>query len=277
MNKLTEEEKIYKETFEKMVNFVRSLGLDVNTNTKARGHQGFFLKNRIDISSNICFKRKIEVLIHEFTHYIHYQIDPSITKSHGSLSILFPNSDVERIESELFRITKFIDQNKALHTLYTQREKTLDEIKEISNEIKIEYPDFKRSAPFKKIEKEIKKTDAKYLLKYDRVKVKTMFLGKTNDYSIKTIDDDFPQFGPNTKNYIILKSKQRLLKRISSRINRLNSYYKRPTELFARFVEALFVDTAKVSELAPHAYLVFCSELSKNRYLELADMINNFF
>ena len=277
MNKLTEEEKIYKETFEKMVNFVRSLGLDVNTNTKARGHQGFFLKNRIDISSNICFKRKIEVLIHEFTHYIHYQIDPSITKSHGSLSILFPNSDVERIESELFRVTKFIDQNKALHTLYTQREKTLDEIKEISNEIKIEYPDFKRSAPFKKIEKEIKKTDAKYLLKYDRVKVKTMFLGKTNVYSIKTIDEDFPQFGSNTKNYIILKSKQRLLKRISSRINRLNSYYKRPTELFARFVEALFVDTAKVSELAPHAYLVFCSELSKNRYLELADMINNFF
>ena len=277
MKQLGEEDKKYKLTFEKMVNFVRSIGLEVNTNTKARGHQGFFLKNRIDISSNIDYKRKIEVLIHEFTHYVHYKIDPSVVKSHGSLAILFPDSDIDRVEAELMRVTKFVDRNRALHTLYVQRENTLDEIKKLSSEIKMEYPDFKRSSPYKPIEKEIKKTDAKYLLKYDRVKVKIMFLGATKDYSVQTIDTDFPKFDYCTKTYIVLKSKQRLLKRISGRINRLSSYYKRPTELFARFVEALFVDTAKVSELAPHAYLVFCSELSKNRYLHLADLINNFF
>ena len=68
-----------------------------------------------------------------------------------------------------------------------------------------------------------------------------------------------------------------MLKRVSSRINRLNNYYKRPTELFARFVEALFVDTNKVTQIAPYAYLVFCKELTNDRFLELAEFINKFF
>ena len=36
-----------------LINYFESLGLCVNTTTKARGHQGFFLKDRIDISKNI--------------------------------------------------------------------------------------------------------------------------------------------------------------------------------------------------------------------------------
>lgn len=104
-----------------------------------------------------------------------------------------------------------------------------------------------------------------------------MFLGKTNNYSIETIDSDFPQLSTPVRDYIRLKSAQRNLKRISSRLTKLNSYYKRPSELFARFVEALFADTNKVTELAPYTYLVFCKELANNRYLELADFINNFF
>ena len=43
----------YEKIFTEMVVYIRSLGLTVNTTTKARGHQGFFLKNRIDISANI--------------------------------------------------------------------------------------------------------------------------------------------------------------------------------------------------------------------------------
>ncbi len=274
---LTEKEREYKQIFSEMVVFLRSLGLVVHTNTKARGHQGFFLKNRIDISNNICFKRKIEVLIHEFTHYIHYKIDSQIGKTHGNLEILFPNADIKRIENELFSVTKAFDNNKSTSLLQNQRSKVIEEIKELDRQIKSYYPDFKRSYPYKPFERTIKKTDAKYLLKYDRVKVKTVFLGQTKLYTIKTIDEDFPSLDIQTKNYIRLKSKQRALKRISSRINRINSYYKRPTELFARFVEALFIDTEKVSQIAPHSYLVFCSELSKNKYLELADFINKFF
>ena len=267
----------YKQKFLQMAEFVRNLGITVNTNTRARGHQGFFLKNRIDISTDITFERKIEVLIHEFTHYIHYKIDASVHKTGGSLEILFPNSDLKVIEQELFEVTKFVDKNKSLNILNSHRNKILTEIKLLDNKIKSLYPDFKRSSRYSKFEKEIKKTDAKYLLKYDRVKVKTMFLRNTKLYTISSLDDDFPELDEQTRNYIKLKSKQRTLSRISSRIRRLKKYYKRPAELFARFVEALFIDTAAVASLAPVSYDIFCKELANNRYFELADLINNFF
>lgn len=271
----TEQE--YKLIFDEMVEFVRSLGLVVNTNTRARGHQGFFLKNRIDISTTINYQRKIEVLIHEFTHYVHAKIDTQVSRTHGTLEILFPDADLEKISEEMFAVTRFIDQNRGYRMLLQKKEAVSAEIKSLTKTIKEIYPDFKRSEPYKKIEKDIKKTDAKYLLKYDRVCVKTMFSTKTRNYCITGIDKDFPEFNEVQKTYLILKSKQRILKRISGRINRLNNYYKRPTELFARFVEALFVNTNKVSEIAPYAYLVFCKELAQNRYLELADFINKFF
>lgn len=270
-------EKDYEITFKAMVDFLLSLGLIVNTKTKARGHQGFFLKNRIDISSQIPYKRKIEVLIHEFTHYIHSQIDSTVGKSNGSLSLLFPNSNLEIIENELLKVTKLVDQNKAYKILEDKRNETINEIKKLAKLIKEEYPDFKRSYPHKKIEKEIKKTDAKYLLKYDRVQVKGLIWNKVKEYSISTIDNNFPQFSNSIKNYIVIKSKQRLLKRIAARINRLNNYYKRPTELFARFMEALFIDTQKVTEIAPYTYNIFCKQLSNNKYGKLADFINKFF
>lgn len=270
-------EKDLEQTFARMTDFVRSLGLCVNTKTKARGHQGFFLQNRIDISSNLTDKRKIEVLIHEFTHYIHSKIDSSVLKNHGTLETLFPNADIKTIEEELIKVTRFVDTNKSYKLLTERREQTLDEIKSIGNIIKQDYPDFKRSYPYQKFERIIKKTDAKYLLKYDLVQVKVMFLTKPKIYSVKTVDSDFPQLDEQVRNYIKLKAKQRTLRKISSRINRLDKYYTRPTELFARFVEALFVDTNAVSEIAPYTYLVFCKELTNNRYLELADFINNFF
>lgn len=267
----------YETVFNKMVEYVRSLGVTVNTTTKARGHQGFFLQNRIDISANIAAARKIEVLIHEFTHYIHSKIDTNITKNHGQLEKLFPDADIPRLELELLAVTKCFDKNKGYKLLQSKRTAIMSEIKDISQQLKTQHPDFKRSEPYKKFEKIIRKTDAKYLLKYDRVKVKNAFFGGTKDYSISTLDTDFPQFEKDIINYILLKSKQRMLKRLSSRINRLNNYYKRPSELFARFVEALFVDTNKVTQIAPYAYLVFCKELTNNRYLELAEFINKFF
>ena len=267
----------YETIFDNMVSFISNLGISVHTNTKARGHQGFFLKGRIDISSKLTPRRKIEVLIHEFTHMIHHKIDPTISKKHGNLESLFPNSDLNKIEQELLFVTRFVDNNKSLATLYLHKGKVLKEIKELSEKIKIVYPDFKRSYSHKALEKRINNCDAKYLLKYDRVKVKTLLSFTTKIYTIESMEIDFPELNEYELYYIKLKSKQRALKRISSRINRLEKYYKRPSELFARFVEALFIDTQKVSELAPHAYLVFCKELAQNRYYELADLINNFF
>lgn len=265
------------DVFTNMVNFARDLGIEVNTNTKARGHQGFFVQNRIDISSKLPIDRKIEVFIHEFTHYIHYKLDKNINKTHGSLEQLFPNADINKIETELLEVTRFIDKNNAYKILSSKKNDLCNNIKNLTSQIKEIYPDFKRSEPYKPIEKVIKKTDAKYLLKYDNVCVKTMFLNKTKNYSISTIDVDFPHFKEEVKLYIQLKSQQRIQKRISSRITRLNNYYKRPSELFARFVEALFVDTNKVTQIAPYTYLAFCKQLTLNKYGKLADFINKFF
>ena len=190
----TDKEQEYCLTFNAMTEFLRSLGLTVKTNTKARGHQGFFLKNRIDISASIPYKRKIEVLIHEFTHYIHAKIDPEVFKNHGTLESLFPGADIKKIQTEMLAVTRFVDTNKSFNILNARRNEILEQIKQTDKKIKSIYPDFKRSYAYPKFEKIIKKTDAKYLLKYDKVRVKTMFTGKTKDYSIKTVEEDFPQF-----------------------------------------------------------------------------------
>lgn len=272
-----QENRDYSKIFQEMVLFLKNLGLAVHTNTKARGHQGFFLKDRIDISINLPDKRKIEVLIHEFTHFVHYQIDGDVFKNHGSLDVLFPNSDIKIIEEELYNVTRFVDTNKSFNLLEEQRIKVLEQIKSLDKKIKVRYPDFRRSYDYPIFTKTINKCDAKYLLKYDRVQVKTMFFGGNKIYSVQNIDSDFPNLDEYVKDYIRIKAQQRKLKRISSRLNKLERYYRRPTELFARFVEGLFIDTSKVAEIAPYTYLVFCKELSQNRYFILADFINKFF
>lgn len=272
-----QDDRDYLKIFQDMVLFLKDLGLTVHTNTKARGHQGFFLKDRIDISFNLTEKRKIEVLIHEFTHFIHYQIDKEVFKNHGTLDLLFPNSDLKLIEDELYKVTRYVDTNKSFKLLEEQRRKVMDQIKTLDSSIKVSYPDFRRSYDYPIFTKIINKSDAKYLLKYDRVQVKTMFFGGNKIYSIQNIDVDFPNLDDNIRDYVRLKAYQRKLKRISSRLNKLEKYYRRPTELFARFVEGLFIDTNKVAEIAPYTYLVFCNELAKNRYLYLADFINKFF
>ena len=64
-----------------------------------------------------------------------------------------------------------------------------------------------------------------------------------------------------------LKSKQRKRARITSRISKLNKYYSKPTELFARFIEGLYLDTNVVKELAPQSYARFV-KLYSNGYYE---------
>ena len=67
-----------------LIRYFESLGLKVNTTTKARGHLGFFMKNRIDISKNVPKNRVVPTLLHEFAHYIHYGIEPDIAKNGGT-------------------------------------------------------------------------------------------------------------------------------------------------------------------------------------------------
>ena len=70
-------------------------------------------------------------------------------------------------------------------------------------------------------------------------------------YSINSIEVDFPSVTAEQRLYIQLKSKQRALARINSRIAKLNRYYNRPAELFARFAELYFLEHEKAKETAP--------------------------
>ena len=81
--------------------------------------------------------------------------------------------------------------------------------------------------------------------------------------SIDNIEKDFPGMPKAFIAYIRLKSYQRKQTRVSSRINKLKKYYQKPTELFARFIEGLYLDKEWVEALAPKV-----SDIFKSKYLQ---------
>lgn len=256
-----------------LIKYFKSLGLEVHTSTKARGHQGFYLKKRIDISKNIPDERIIPTLLHEFAHYIHSQIEPFMEKTGGTLEILFRDKDVSIYEKELIEVTHFVDIHSKCEKLLEHKNLIKSKILEYEQIIKSKYPKFMRSKKFKEFDKYIKKSKAKYLLKYDRVKLVTgTFFKKVEIYSIDNIEQDFCDMPKEFAAYIRLKSMQKRQSRISARINKLQKYYKKPTELFARLVEGLYLSPCVVQNLAPQTCMRFYELLNSGYYLELVDL-----
>ena len=105
------------EKFKILLKFVKDCGININTGTRARGHQGFFMKNRIDISKTLDTQRKIEVLVHEFAHYAHCLIEPDAARSHGSLKTIFKADNTDEILKELLAVTRFTEKNTVLSRL----------------------------------------------------------------------------------------------------------------------------------------------------------------
>ncbi len=253
-----------------LIDYIESQGIIVNTNTKARGHLGFFINGRIDISKNTPENRIISTLLHEFAHYIHSKLETGIAKTGGTLNVLFnKKEDCKEIFEELVDVTHFVDENSLHKKLSYHKEQIKNKIKELDNEIKKEYPDFQRSKNFKKLEKLIKKTDAKYLLKYDMVKIRGWLFQKPKIITIDTLETDFPELKPSIIAFIRLKSYQKKQTRISQRINKIERYYKKPTELFARFVEGVYIDEEIIKHLAPITYKRFNELLNDDYYKEL--------
>lgn len=259
---------------EKLIEYFRSLGLEVHTTTKARGHQGFFTKNRIDISKNTPENKVISTLLHEFAHYIHSKIEPDINKSGGTLKKIFL-SDNPNYKDELIKVTCFVDENSLCIKLREHKDRLKSKIKEQEKIIKSEYPNFQRSKKFKEFDRFIKKTNAKYLLKYDRVKVIEggFFTRNTKIYSIDKLEEDFPNMPKAFVAVIKLKSFQRKQAKISAKINRYKKYYERPTELFARLVEGLYLDREWVEAIAPNVTKQFFDLLKDGYYMELEQII----
>lgn len=256
-----------------LIRHFRNLGLDVHTSTKARGHQGIYMKKRIDISRDIPKDRVIPVLLHEFAHYVHSQIEPFMEKTGGTLEVLFDDKYVSVYEKELIAVTNFVDSHSKFEKLKAHREIIREKMDGFEGIIKTTYPNFMRSKKFKEFDKYIKKSQARYLLKYDRVKLVTGFLFRgVRVLSVDNIEKDFTDMPREFAAYIRLKSCQKRQARVSAKINRLKKYYTRPTELFARFVEGLYTDKEQVKILAPCTYNRFYELLQNNYYPQLAEV-----
>ena len=262
-------------TIEKdLIEYFKSLGLDVHTTTKARGHLGFFLDGRIDISKNTPQDKIVPTLLHEFAHYIHTKIEKNIAKTGGSLNVIFNTN--EDLSEELLKITNMLDEHSKCTVLKKHRDIVKHEIKLLDTRIKQDYPKFQRSKPFKEFNRAVQGTNLRYLLKYDKVRIMPwLWFGKEEILSINTLEADFPNLKQAFACYLKLKSLTRKQKRISSRISKIQKYYKRPTELFARFVEALYIDGEYVKNNAPKTYKQFFKLLKNGYYQELQHVIEN--
>lgn len=264
-------------TKKNVIDFLRSCGIEVKTNTKARGNQGLYQKNRIDISKGLKDDKAIEVLVHEFAHHIHYKTDKDFLKNGGKLENIFDTKNIKEIKQELITVTNLIDKNSRLKTIIEAKEETSKTIKSMQNAIKRDYPEFLRSKKFIAFEKYIKNSDARYLVKYDAVKIQQgLFIKKERYLSVKNLDIDFPDMPKAFKTYIKLCSMQRKQTKLARRINKMNKYFEKPTELFARFVQGYFLTPETVSTIAPVTSKRFKELLNAGYYKELKDLFEIF-
>lgn len=261
-----------------LIKYFKNTGLEVHTTTKARGHQGIYLKNRIDISKNLPQQRIIPTLLHEFAHHIHFQIEPTMGNTGGNLEIIFKDDKISDYKKELVSVTNFIDTQARCEKLRQHKNLIKTKIIEQEKIIKNKYPKFQRSKKFIEFDKYIKNSKAKYLLKHDRIKlISGIFFKKTEILTIDNIEKDFCNMPKEFAAYIRLKSYQKKQSKISAKINRLTKYYEKPTELFARFVEGLYTDSKTVRHLAPKTYARFFELLNSGYYSKLKDVINYFY
>lgn len=252
--------------------FLIGEGIEVKTNTRARGNLGICFKNRIDISKKVAKERRITVLMHEYAHKIHYDLEKDCIKNGGSLEKLFNIENVDEIRKELVQVTKFVDENAKFVQFKTKKEEIFSQIKEQESIIKNIFPDFKRSVDFKPAIKYLKNSPAKYLLRYDNIKIIHPIFRKESIYSIKSIDTDFSSMPDEIKAYLKLKSFERYYKRLYRAKNKAEKYYNRPTELFARFTEGLLADIEMIEKIAPNAYFRFFQLLDDEYYGNMKEL-----
>ena len=69
---------------------------------------------------------------------------------------------------------------------------------------------------------------------------------------------------------------QRKQSNITRRIGKLNKYYEKPTELFARYVQSYFSTPETISTVAPNTTKRFNELLSCGYYKELKDLFEIF-
>lgn len=242
--------------------YIESLGAVVKiAKNKAGGNNGRFIyKNNclnIEISDKLNEDEVLSSLTHEFAHCVHYLYDKNLC----SLNFIFDNFSDE-IEEELINITVQTVPKCYAQKLFSLKDRLKNVAADYNKLIKAVYPDFKQSQPNKTIEKRIK-YPAKYLLKYDNVRC----FNKV--YSVKKLDIDFYYMKDVDKAYIKLKSAQRHIRNINSRINRLNKYYNNKSELFARCFDMYCSDIKCLKKFAPKTAKILDEVIRLNKVPEL--------
>ena len=256
------------------VEFLQSEGITVNVaKNKAWGHKGFFKAKdnsyRIDIAKGLSDYETLRVLLHEFAHYLHFKYDKNLS----NLDFIIKDLDNDILEEMIKLTVDLIPQGQAKE-LFNKKEALNVEIKNIANSIKTVYPDFKLSTPNKKIENVLQKKGLSLLVKYDKVKVLNGFRIKL--LTIENVDKYFSTEDLILKQYLLLKSKQRYLKRINTRINKLNRYYNSLTELFARSIEIYFLNSSLMNLKAPKLKTIYDNVIAENMLPSLTKCLEFF-
>lgn len=275
-----------KTTKDNLINYVKSLNIDLSINSKSKRRLGCFIQktttyrtNKIKISANLTDKRFIEVLSHEFAHFVHNIMINKTRENEDNLNFVF-NIDKENLEianlinRELIEVTYYVDKNSTFENLNKQKEDIKNKIKSLELSIKAKYPHFLKSKPFKEFNKYIKNSDARFLLKYDNIKLITPFLRREKFFSIKNLDVDFKEMPIEFRNYLRLRSLSKKQTNISKRINSLKKYYYSPNELFARFIEGLIIDKNLIQTIANTSFERFYNLLESGYYPYLNEYLS---
>lgn len=254
-----------------LTDYAKNLGIEVNIGkNNARGNKGFFKASsnnyRIDISKNVSDSDKIGILVHELVHYIHYTYDKTLK----SIDFIF-DGNYEIFEEDLLKLTVEAVPKEFAADLFSKKKELKNCISDITNNIKKYYPEIKLSEKNNKLEKEISKSEYKYLLKYDRVKVLSGF--KTKIYSLNTLNTDFPSIKSGHADYIKLCSLKRKLNNVNRRISRLNKYYNNPSELLARSLECYALKPEYMKLNTPKLYSYYNNLINSKRIDKLSEIM----
>ena len=103
---------------EKIIEYLKNRNIAVSTKTKARGHLGFYSNEKITISKALPQEKRVSVLVHEFAHKIHSEIEPDKFSKGGTLEKLFHVVNSDTIKEELLKVTSFVDENSKCLKLY---------------------------------------------------------------------------------------------------------------------------------------------------------------
>ena len=112
-----------------LIEYVKSLGIEVNYGkNKARGNKGFFKAKvdnfRIDIAQDLSDEEALRVLVHEFSHYIHFKHDKTLK----SLDFIIQDINNE-LWGELITLTVDAIPKETIKPLFELQNSLMSEIK----------------------------------------------------------------------------------------------------------------------------------------------------